>query len=74
MDNRIDKLENKIDEINSKLDKLILLINNDVKPNCTKMSTHIDFIDRVYDNVKSPMYYICDKLNNMKTISYNFNN
>ena len=28
-----------------------------------KMSQHIDFIERVYDNVKNPLGYICNKLN-----------
>ena len=27
------------------------------------MSQHIDFIERVYDNVKNPLGYICNKLN-----------
>lgn len=26
------------------------------------MSNHIDFIDKVYDNVKSPLGYICSKV------------
>jgi len=28
------------------------------------MSSHIDFIDGVYENVKAPMNYICDTMNN----------
>ena len=79
---KIDNIEVKIDnievkianmnddvvKINEKLDMLIEIINKDVKENCEKMSSHIDFIQKVYDNVKSPMYFICEKFNNIKSL------
>lgn len=70
LENKISNLENEIQIINNKLDKLINLIEKDVKEDCKKMSNHIDFIEKVYENVQSPMYYICDKLNNLKSITY----
>ena len=70
LENKISNLENKIQLINQKLDKLINLIEKDVKEDCKKMSNHIDFIEKVYENVQSPMYFICDKLNNLKSITY----
>ena len=70
LENKISNLENEIQIINEKLDKLINLIEKDVKEDCKKMSNHIDFIEKVYDNVQSPMYFICDKLNNLKSITY----
>ena len=33
------------------------------------MGSHIDFIEKVYDTVKTPMYYLCDKVNGTKQIT-----
>lgn len=56
IDKRLDNIEKDISEIKTK-------INNDLVDDCKKMSQHIDFIERVYDNVKNPLGYICNKLN-----------
>tara|TARA_B100000900_G_C20371775_1_gene630718 strand:- start:151 stop:393 length:243 start_codon:yes stop_codon:yes gene_type:complete len=70
---KLDNIDSKIKELEVKLDKIIDLLENNVKPNCEKMNSHIDFIDGVYDTVKNPLHYICDKIvflkgNNIKTI------
>jgi hypothetical protein len=57
--NKIIQIENKIDKLETKLDKLLELLEKD----CKKMTDHIDFIENVYDNVKSPFYYLMDKVN-----------
>ena len=31
-------------------------------PECKKMGTHIDFVEQVYDNVKHPLGYICNRV------------
>jgi hypothetical protein len=54
IDSRIDLLENKLDRILEILEK-----NTE---DCKKMSSHIDFIETIYENVKNPLYYICDKV------------
>ena len=56
---KIIQIENKIDKLETKLDKLLELLEKD----CKKMTDHIDFIENVYDNVKSPFYYLMDKVN-----------
>jgi hypothetical protein len=56
-------LEYKLIDLEVKLNKIIELIENDVAPNCNKMSSHIDFIDNVYDTVKSPLNFMCNKVN-----------
>jgi hypothetical protein len=33
------------------------------------MGDHIDFIEKVYDTIKSPMYYICDKVSGVKPLT-----
>tara|TARA_Y100000591_G_C21566504_1_gene561236 strand:- start:77 stop:505 length:429 start_codon:yes stop_codon:yes gene_type:complete len=45
------------------LDLIIKILNGDVKDNCEKMKNHIDFVENVYDNVKNPLGYLCNKLN-----------
>jgi len=56
------RLETKIDDLDDKLSDILLLLERDVKPNCNKMSSHIDFIDTVYDNVKNPLGFICSRV------------
>ena len=55
-------LEKKIGEIDLKLITILELLQNDIRPNCKKMSSHIDFVDKVYENVKNPLGYICSKV------------
>ena len=45
-------------EINEKLDRLLELHEKD----CKKMNNHIDFIEKVYDNVKAPFTFIMDSI------------
>lgn len=66
---KIDNLEEIINQQNNKLDLILKILNEDIKENCEKMSNHINFIETVYDKVKSPMYYICNKFNNMRMIA-----
>ena len=61
--NKLDSLEYKLIDLEVKLNKIIELIENDVAPNCNKMSSHIDFVDKVYDTVKSPLNFMCNKVN-----------
>lgn len=57
-----EELEKRLDIIEKKLDKLILLVEGEVKPQCKKMGGHIDFVEKVYENVKAPLGFICNKL------------
>ena len=61
---KLDDLESKMNEIDLKLVTILELLQTEIRPNCKKMSSHIDFIDGVYENVKAPMNYICDTMNN----------
>lgn len=56
IDSRLENIENDISDIKNQL-------NNNLSKDCKKMSDHIDFIERVYDNVKNPLGYLCSKLN-----------
>jgi len=63
--NRLEKktvfIENELKKIDDKLTDLIILMN-DNKRDCEKMSSHIDFIDSVYQKLKTPIDYVCKKL------------
>jgi hypothetical protein len=60
---RLDKLEEKINTIEKKIDMIIEILNENLIVNCKKMGDHIDFVEKVYDNVKNPLGYICNKVN-----------
>lgn len=60
-------LEIRCERIEQKLDKILELLEKD----CKKMTDHIDFIENVYDNVKSPFYYLMDKVNSVSLLSTN---
>ena len=61
-------LSKKVDKLQEDIDKIIIILQNDVKNNCDKMSEHIDFIDNVYTRVKYPMDYVVDKINNTRNM------
>lgn len=66
IENKIENIENIINEINIKNDKILLLLNSEVVENTKKMSQHIDFIENIYTNIKSPLGYLCNKINYFK--------
>ena len=63
LETKIDKLSKHLEKLDNKLDLIIETLNVDVKEKCDKMGEHIDFIENVYDNVKNPLGYLCNKLN-----------
>ena len=60
---KLNILEKKVNDLDEKLDKILSLLEKNTE-DCKKMSSHIDFIDGVYENVKAPMNYICNTMNN----------
>ncbi len=60
---KIVALEYRCERIEEKMDRILELLEKD----CKKMTDHIDFIENVYDNVKSPFYYLMDKVNLIST-------
>ena len=63
LDKKIENIEEKFNDIEKKLDLIIEILNLDLKKNCKKMGEHIDFVEKVYDNVKNPLGYLCNKIN-----------
>lgn len=62
---RLDKLETDISELTQSMQELKDIMKKDITPKCSKMESHIDFIEEVYATVKSPLYFICNKVNRM---------
>ena len=59
-----DEIKTRLDILERKIDLILELLNTDLRPNCEKMSSHIDFIYKVYETVQHPLNYICSKVNN----------
>lgn len=74
LENDIKNLNEKMINLESKVDKIGDKIDRNITTNCKKMSEHIDFIENVYDNVKNPLGYICNKLNYFNTEEYTLEN
>lgn len=49
-------------QLNEKLDRIEQLLNNEILNKCNKMSNHIDFIERIYEYIKYPLFYISEKM------------
>ena len=64
----MDEIEKRLDLIEKKIDIIMDTLLNNVDKNCEKMGNHINFIEKVYDNVKNPLYFICNKINNITRI------
>jgi archaellum component FlaC len=61
IEKRLENIENKLGNNENNIEN----IKNDI--NCIKnsaihMDNHISFIENVYDNVKSPLFYVLEKL------------
>tara|TARA_Y100000996_G_C22514863_1_gene639975 strand:- start:156 stop:401 length:246 start_codon:yes stop_codon:yes gene_type:complete len=61
-DNRLELLEEKINKLDEKLDLILDLLNKEVKPKCDKMGNHINFVETVYENVKNPLGFLCNRI------------
>lgn len=69
IETKLDILQ-KNQKINSdNINKILDILDNDyIIDNCKKMGEHIDFVENVYNNVKYPLSYICNKVNSIAFI------
>ena len=56
LNNNVEKLNEKVEIISKKLDE-------DIYDECKKMGSHINFVESVYDSIRSPLNYICNIIN-----------
>ena len=54
-----------IENLNEKLDIMSSKLDGEVIGECKKMSSHISFVEGVYDSMKHPLNYICETINGM---------
>jgi hypothetical protein len=47
------------------MDRILEILEKDVK----KMSDHIDFVEQLYTNVKSPFLFLMDQVTNVFSLS-----
>ena len=69
---RMDLIEEKIAKLDQKLDEVFKILNEQVVPECNKMSNHINFIETVYNTVKRPLGFICNKIRAIMGVGDNF--
>jgi len=55
------KLNDNIEKLNTKIDNLTENVDENLVE-CKKMGEHINFIEKVYENVKHPLGYLCNKI------------
>jgi hypothetical protein len=60
--NLIIKQGEDIEKVNKKMDILMGTLDEDLIPECRKMGGHIDFIENVYETVKHPLGFLCNKI------------
>jgi hypothetical protein len=60
---RMDNIDAKLNDIDTKLIDIFKLLDEQVKPNCSRMNEHINFVEVIYNNVKHPLGFLCNKLN-----------
>ena len=65
IEKKIDNLENRLEKIEENYNKINKQLNEEVLNECKKMGSHIDFVENVYENVKHPLGYITNKINNV---------
>ena len=67
--------KNDISIIHSKLNNIEAILEKHVKPSCEELHEHINFIHKTYDLVKSPLFYITNKIKAIapktRTLEYN---
>ena len=61
-ESRLLALELQYERIEKKLDQILEVIDKKISKSCNKMSSHIDFVENVYDNVKNPLGFLCNKV------------
>ena len=64
----LNKLNETISENNIILKRIEEKMDNEITSECRKMGSHIDFIESVYEKVRNPMNYLCDKFGSTKQI------
>ena len=63
-------IQERLVRLEAKVDKLTEILDGSLKSNCEKMGEHIDFVERVYENVKNPLGYVCNKVRSLSGVEH----
>jgi hypothetical protein len=61
----MEEINKRLDKLDGKISRILELLEGDLKNNCEKMGEHIQFVEKVYDNIKHPLGYICNKVKSL---------
>ena len=56
------KLELEVLNLHVKVDRILDILTNQIGVNCSKMGSHINFVETVYESIRNPLGYICSKI------------
>jgi hypothetical protein len=74
--NSTDNITQSVEDINTRLDrieKMLITIEELLNPiieSSNNMNNHIDFIETIYDRIKSPFHFIMDRITNNPLVTY----
>ena len=71
-ESRLLALELQYERIEKTLDQILEVIDKKISKSCNKMSSHIDFVENVYDNVKNPLGFLCNKVSGFMGFNDNY--
>ena len=63
IDDKFKEIHEKLEKLDEKLDKILEKLDDNVIPNTNDMKRHINFIENVYSYVKSPLGFLCSRIN-----------
>jgi hypothetical protein len=66
MEEQLDIMRDKITSMENKMDKIEELLTK-VSKDTTRMDSHITFVERIYETIKSPFHYILGKTEKILT-------
>lgn len=59
---KLNNIEKKLEQIENDLKDINYKIDNNLINNCEKMGSHVDFVENVYNTVRSPLQYISNSI------------
>lgn len=60
--------DNQILEALKNIDNKLEYIKNKIDKDSSVLNKHISFIESIYETIKSPIHFICNKFNNKKQL------
>ena len=62
MEEQLKLILSKLENLETDMKEIRTILEDNTR-NCEKIAGHVEFVERVYDTVKSPMYFVCNQIN-----------